>query len=162
MGKLPRINRAVLTSPNAGRSATLSDSEETTGGGMLQRARCLRKHPTEAEYRLWFALRLLKPLGLHFRRQVPIGKYVADFACHRAKIVVELDGSQHGLPENLKRDAERTAFLEQRGYRVLRFWNDEVLRGQEDVIDAVLRAAGSPPPVALSRADLPALGEVTK
>ncbi len=162
MGKLPRINRAVLTSPNAGRSATLSDSEETTGGGILQRARCLRKHPTEAEHRLWFALRLLKPLGLHFRRQVPIGKYVADFACHRAKIVVELDGSQHGLPENLKRDAERTAFLEQRGYRVLRFWNDEVLRGQEDVIDAVLRAAGSPPPVALSRADLPALGEVTK
>jgi len=158
MGKLPRINRTLLTSPNA---AILSDSEEPTGGGMLQRARYLRKHPTEAEYRLWFALRALKPLGFHFRRQAPIGNYIADFVCHRAKIIVEIDGAQHGEPVNLRRDERRTGFLNSRGYRVLRFWNVEVMEGKDEVVEAILRAA--PPAIALARAvDLPALGEVRK
>jgi len=138
MGKLPRINRNAFTVTAQGRIT----ADVSTGVGMVLRARVLRKRPTEAEHRLWRALRLLKPLGLHFRRQVPIGRYVADFACHRAKIVVELDGTQHGEPDAIRQDAERTAFLNGRGYRVLRFWNGDVLAGCDDVVDAVLRAVG--------------------
>src|SRR5213080_4870918 len=94
---IPPINRRPFTSPNAGRSPALSgDScEEVAGGGPIARARSLRKNATEAEQRLWYALRLLKPLGMHFRRQVPLGPYFPDFVCHRSKIIVELDGSQH-------------------------------------------------------------------
>ncbi|HVZ70150.1 MAG TPA: endonuclease domain-containing protein [Rhizomicrobium sp.] len=157
---MPPINRTILTSPNAGRSSVLSDSEEPAGGG---RARWMRKHPSQAEYRFWFALRALKPLGFHFRRQAPIGRYVVDFVCHRAKIVVEIDGSQHGEPENILRDEKRTAFLRSRGYRVLRFWNIEANEGQEEVIAAILRAATPHPSTYALRAtvdDLPALGEV--
>jgi very-short-patch-repair endonuclease len=153
MGKIPRINRTLLTSPYAGRSTVRSDSGEPAGGGLLQRARYLRKHPTEAEYRLWFALRALKPLGFHFRRQAPIGNYIADFVCHRAKVIVEIDGSQHGEPENVLRDERRTEFLDSRGYRVLRFWNVEVMEGLEEVVATILRAA---PTRRALRVDLPA------
>ena len=157
MEKLPRINRTPLTSPYAGRSAARSDSGEPTGGGLLQRARYLRKHSTEAEYRLWFALRALKPLGFHFRRQAPIGNYIADFVCHRSKIVIEIDGSQHGEPENVNRDEKRTAYLNSRGYRVLRFWNCDVMQGKEEVVAAVLRSLEAPPAsVPMHAGDLPA------
>jgi very-short-patch-repair endonuclease len=154
MGKMPRINRTILTSPYA---AVRSDSAEPTGGGLLERARYLRKHPTEAEYRLWFALRALKPLGFHFRRQAPIGNYIADFVCHRAKIVVEIDGSQHGAAENVLRDERRTTFLNSRGYRVLRFWNVEVMEGREEVVARILREAPTRQR-AVRAVDLPARG----
>jgi very-short-patch-repair endonuclease len=95
----------------------------------------------------------LKPLGFHFRRQAPIGDYIADFVCHRATIVVEIDGSQHGEPENVLRDERRTAFLNSRGYRVLRFWNVEVMERKEEVVAAILRAA---PTRRAARVDLPA------
>jgi very-short-patch-repair endonuclease len=90
-------------------------------------ARKLRSELTDAERLLWRHLREFKREGLHFRRQVPIGPYVADFACHSAKLIVELDGSQHGEKTNVARDTERTAFLESEGYRVLRIWNGELL-----------------------------------
>jgi very-short-patch-repair endonuclease len=93
-----------------------------------QFARTLRKHPTDAEHSLWIALREFKQAGLHFRKQAPIGPYVADFACHRAKLIVELDGDQHGEDRNVAYDAKRSAFLNSLGYRVLRFANWEVLR----------------------------------
>jgi very-short-patch-repair endonuclease len=80
-------------------------------------------------------------LGFHFRRQAPIGDYIADFVCHRAKVIVEIDGSQHGEAENVLRDERRTAFLNSRGYRVLRFWNVEVIEGKEEVVAAILREA---------------------
>jgi very-short-patch-repair endonuclease len=86
-------------------------------------------------------LRALKPLGFHFRRQAPIGNYIADFVCHRAKVIVEIDGAQHGEPENALRDERRTEFLDSRGYRVLRFWNVEVMEGLEEVVATILRAA---------------------
>jgi very-short-patch-repair endonuclease len=138
---LPRIIGTIFTSPYGGRWTVRSDCGEPAGGGLLQRARYLRKHPTEAEYRLWFALRALKPLGFHFRRQAPIGNYIADFVCHRAKVIVEIDGAQHGEPENALRDERRTEFLDSRGYRVLRFWNVEVTEGLEEVVATILRAA---------------------
>jgi very-short-patch-repair endonuclease len=114
----------------------------------VARARALRKNLTNAERLLWRSLRQFKQAGVHFRKQVPIGQYIADFACHRAKIVVELDGSQHGLDKAVEYDAERSAFLESRGYRVLRFWNDEVLVNLPIVTDFILAESITrlPPP----------------
>jgi len=147
MGKLPPINRRPFTSPNAGRSTPRSaEREEAAGGGTESRARSLRKSATDAERILWAALRPLRNQGLHFRRQAPIGRYIVDFACHRSKIVVELDGSQHGEDANLRHDAERTMFLNSRGYRVLRFWNLDVFRNRDGVAEAIVRAAQIPPP----------------
>jgi very-short-patch-repair endonuclease len=107
------------------------------------RARSLRKHATDAERLLWRTLRQCKQIGLHFRRQVPIGSYIADFACHRAKIIVELDGSQHGEDDHVEYDSHRTAFLESRGYRVLRFWNGDVLADLEIVANYILAESSS-------------------
>ena len=89
-------------------------------------ARAMRAAPTEAERKLWWHLRhrLLMP-GTHFRRQVRIGRYVADFACHATRIVVEVDGGQHGTASAA--DEARTKVLEASGYRVLRYWNNDVL-----------------------------------
>jgi very-short-patch-repair endonuclease len=106
----------------------------------LDAARRLRRQPTEAEAALWRALRRLPLDGSHFRRQVPIGPFVADFACHAAKLVVELDGGQHTEDESVAYDARRTAWLQRAGYRVLRFQNADVLRDIDVVLDTI-RAA---------------------
>ena len=108
----------------------------------LRRARTLRREMTEAERVLWKGLRATFA-GAHFRHQVPFGPYYADFASHRAKLVIEVDGSQHG--EALDYDATRTHFLEGEGYRVLRFWNNEVLRDLDNVLTAI--AANLPSPL---------------
>ena len=94
-------------------------------------ARMLRQNTTDAERILWASLRDLKRIGFHFRRQVPFAKYVADFCCHSAKLVVELDGDQHGADAAAAYDAERTDYLSSRGYRVLRFANWEVMRERD-------------------------------
>jgi very-short-patch-repair endonuclease len=78
---------------------------------------------------------------LHFRRQPSIGPYFPDFACHRSKLVVELDGSQHSVGEAVQYDAKRTAYLNSRGYRVLRFGNGDVLENRDGVVEIILRAA---------------------
>jgi very-short-patch-repair endonuclease len=83
----------------------------------------------------------MKPLGLHFRRQHPIGSYIVDFACVRAGVVVEIDGSQHGEPDAAAHDAQRTAYLNRHGFRVLRFWNADVLRNGVEVAETVFREA---------------------
>jgi len=103
----------------------------------MERARALRANPTDFERRLWYALRAMKGAGLHFRRQPPIGRYYPDFACHRAKLIVELDGSQHGEEEQRVHDAVRTAFLESRGYRVMRFWNGELIENFDGVVEFI-------------------------
>ncbi|MBV9019053.1 MAG: endonuclease domain-containing protein [Alphaproteobacteria bacterium] len=91
----------------------------------------LRRNMTEAERRIWQILRLHQISGYKFRRQVPLGRYIADFVCHEARLIVEIDGGQH---DHLSpREAERTAFLQSEGYRVLRFWNNEVLQNLEGV-----------------------------
>jgi very-short-patch-repair endonuclease len=109
-------------------------------------ARTLRKNTTDAERSLWAALREFKQAGLHFRKQAPIGPYIADFACHRAKLIVELDGDQHGADHAAVYDKLRTVFLNSRGYRVIRFANWEVLREKQRVVDAIYNAAKSPHP----------------
>jgi very-short-patch-repair endonuclease len=107
----------------------------------IQRARLLRANQTELERRLWLALRQMKRQGFHFRRQAPIGKYVADFACHGAKLIVELDGSQHAQPKQASHDAERTAFLESRGYRVIRIWNGELIESFDGTVNFIYATA---------------------
>src|SRR5712691_6896080 len=92
----------------------------------VPRARTLRREMTKAERKPWWHLRRLPIENTHFRRQATIGPYFADFACHELKLVVEVDGGQHGETEGIAVDAERTAYLNARGYRVLRLWNNDV------------------------------------
>ena len=95
-------------------------------------ARILRHTPTEAESRLWKRLRHKQLDGFRFRRQQPIGQYVVDFFCPEAKLILEIDGGQHMDQE--KADAERTRWLEAKGYRVVRFWNNDVLANTDGVL----------------------------
>jgi very-short-patch-repair endonuclease len=107
-------------------------------------ARELRGNLTDAERRLWSRLRLKQIDGRRFRRQVPIGPYIADFVCLDAKLVVEVDGGQHN--DNAPKDARRTALMETQGFRVVRFWNHEVLGNTDGVLDVIRRILADPPP----------------
>ena len=104
------------------------------------RARVLRQNMTEAERRIWKMLRLRQMNGHKFRRQVPIGQYIADFTCHEARLIVEIDGGQHD--PSARSEMERTAFMRSEGYRVLRFWNNEVLQNLDGVHETVARELG--------------------
>jgi very-short-patch-repair endonuclease len=101
--------------------------------GTTHRARQLRQSPPDAERALWQALRDRQIGGHKFRRQHPVGRYIADFACIEAMLIVELDGGQHFSPEGMTADARRTAELNQLGYHVLRFTDREVLLEREAV-----------------------------
>ena len=109
------------------------------------RARRLRKDPTDAERVLWNILRMRQVSGHRFRRQAPIGPYVVDFVCFENKLVIEVDGGYHA--EQADHDAARTAWLESRGFRVMRFWNNEVLEEINAVREAIWLEVGegSPP-----------------
>ncbi|WP_439544403.1 endonuclease domain-containing protein [Hyphomicrobium sp.] len=109
---------------------------------MSDRARRLRREKTEAERKLWRELRTLNRQGFRFRQQAPVGPYIADFADHTAKLVIELDGGQHGMPSNAARDALRTKWLSGNGYRVLRYWNGDVLNNTSGVMAAVMVELG--------------------
>jgi very-short-patch-repair endonuclease len=102
---------------------------------------------TEPEKRLWWHLRHRLPLdGTHFRRQVPIGRYLADFCCLRSRLVVEVDGGQHGTDAALDYDERRTAYQKAQGYRVLRFANHEVMRSTDVVLDTIHAALSGATP----------------
>jgi very-short-patch-repair endonuclease len=102
-----------------------------------ERARELRLAMTDAERRLWSALRDRRLQRFKFRRQRPLGPYIVDFACIEHRLVIEADGGQHA--DNAD-DAKRTAWLECRGWRVLRFWNNDILTNTEGVQLAILQA----------------------
>ena len=101
----------------------------------LNQAKRLRKSMTDSERRLWYRLRAHRFDGYKFKRQVPIGPYVVDFACLNHGVIVELDGGQHS--ENAK-DVVRDEYLKTNGFRVLRFWNNDVLKNTTAVLEAVL------------------------
>ena len=103
----------------------------------VSRARQLRKQSTDAEKILWRHIRSRQLAGYKFRRQAPIGKYIVDFLCYEQKLVIEIDGGQHQLRS--KSDSERTNWLEAQGFRVVRFWNNQVLAETEAVLEAILR-----------------------
>ena len=102
-----------------------------------ENARRLRANATDPEARLWRHLRRSALLGSHFRRQVPIGPYVADFACMAARLIIEVDGSQHGDAVVKVRDDARTQWLEREGYRVIRFWNNDLIENIEGVLETI-------------------------
>ena len=107
----------------------------------VARSRELRRGQTEVEALLWRYLRRRQLNGFRFRRQHPIGPYIADFACLEPKLVIELDGSQH--IEDAARDRRRDRFLRQQGYRVLRFTNDKVSADVDTVLEVILEALES-------------------
>ncbi len=109
---------------------------------MSVKARRMRREKTEAERRLWWKLRDLNRAGVHFRQQAPISRYIADFCDHSLKLVIEVDGSQHGESAGLAADQQRTAWLNLQGYKVLRFWNRDVLANTEGVMANIMLAAG--------------------
>ena len=106
--------------------------------GSIQRARHMRSNPTPAEAKLWNALRKRQIANIRFRRQHAIGPYIVDFCAPRQKLIIEVDGSQHLDQRNY--DQQRTAFLAKKGYRVLRFWNNEVLQNLNGVVIAIENA----------------------
>ena len=109
------------------------------------RARRLRSSTTDGEKRLWQQLRKFEIDGSHFRRQVPIGPYIADFACMAARLVIEVDGSQYAEDGKQKYDEIRTRWLKTEGYRVLRFWNSDIARNMVGVMETIYAAVyGSP------------------
>ena len=102
-----------------------------------QYARALRKNQTHTELLVWKALRDRRFSGFKFRRQVPIGPFIVDFYCHREKLVIELDGGQHNIGNALQYDLNRSGFLNSQGLRVLRFWNNDVLKQKEAVFQQI-------------------------
>ena len=111
----------------------------------LAQAKKLRSSMTDAERRLWYRLRAHRFDGHKFKRQVPIGPYIVDFACLGRKLVIEVDGGQH---VESRSDITRDRYLSSEGFRVLRFWNNDVLRNTEGVLEMVLSAL-TPSPGAL-------------
>ena len=119
----------MLPSPAGGRGVG------GEGASLLDRAKFLRTHQTDAEQRLWFHLRAHRFMGLKFKRQKPVGPYIADFVCHEPRLVIELDGGQHA--DQLAYDRKRDAFLQTQGFVVLRFWNNQVLSETDAVLEAI-------------------------
>src|SRR5262245_58991842 len=107
-------------------------------------ARRLRRDQTDAECALWFRLRDRRLRGLKFRRQVPINNYIVDFCCESARLIIELDGGQHGA--QVEADRVRTTVLEKQGYLVLRFWNNDVLRNIDGVVESIVDTLNPRPP----------------
>ena len=95
----------------------------------------MRKNATDAERLLWRHLRGKNMAGVKFRRQQPLGNYIVDFISHSRRLVIELDGGHHALQR--EKDALREQFIEQEGYRILRFWNNEVLQNLEGVLEVI-------------------------
>lgn len=110
----------------------------------IRHARTLRKNPTEVEKKLWSKLRSRQLQGLKFRRQQTIGPYVVDFINLEEKVIIELDGGQHNEEKNINKDLVRTAFLEKEGFKVLRFWNNEVNNNLDGVLSTIVKAIETP------------------
>jgi very-short-patch-repair endonuclease len=105
-------------------------------------AKSMRRVMIDAELTLWNELRAHRLMGLSFRRQVPIGPYIVDFACPTHRLAVEVDGSQYADAEHLDRDAARSAYLKSSGWTILRFWNDDVIRDIDNVCQHIVITVG--------------------
>ena len=110
------------------------------------RARQLRNHPNEPERRLWTILHSLRAQGHHFRRQHPIGPYYADFACVRARLVIEADGVTHTEAADIAYDQRRDDLIRSHGFRVLRFWNTDIMTNPDGVYQIIAEALSAPTP----------------
>jgi very-short-patch-repair endonuclease len=115
------------------------------GDGLADLAKSLRKRQTEAEKLLWWHLRSKQINSLKFRRQEPNGPYIADFVCFEKRLVIELDGGQHAVEQ--EKDKEREGWFYKEGFRILRFWNTEVLQNIEGVVEVIQRNCFNHPPL---------------
>ena len=102
-------------------------------------ARKLRKNQTPQEQKFWNLVRAHRFYNLEFRRQYPLGDYIVDFICREKKLIVEIDGGQHNSPENVIKDLERTQYLNSKGYKVIRFWNNDIDNNIEGIFDELRR-----------------------
>ena len=109
------------------------------------RAREQRQNMSDTERRLWYRLRDRRFLSYKFRRQVLIGPFIADFACKSARMIIETDGDSHEFDDQQERDIRRTQWLNQNGWRVLRFWNGELASDINNVLERILNALEDPP-----------------
>lgn len=115
-------------------------------------ARQLRKNLTPQERKLWNLLRNRQFHNLSFRRQCPIGNYIVDFICRSEKLIIEIDGGQHNIDKNINYDEDRTKFLESLGYKVIRFWNNDIDNNISGVIEYLeLQISLHPNPLPLER-----------
>ena len=122
------------------------DPTQTVSSGLRSKARELRKNSTDAERILWSELRDNRLNGIGFRRQVPIKNYIVDFACHAAKLVVELDDGQPFSDQSGHADAARSAVIEARGFQLLRFSNDDVTTNRAGVLETIATAVAARAP----------------
>ncbi|MCP3396607.1 endonuclease domain-containing protein [Bradyrhizobium sp. CCGB20] len=113
------------------------------------RAKRLRREMTRAETLLWRYLKADRLSGLAFRRQTPMGQYIADFVAHSCKLIVELDGESHNFDERIRHDERRDQWFVSRGYRVLRITNEDVMKNLEGVVLSILEAAEQAAPLSL-------------
>jgi very-short-patch-repair endonuclease len=126
-------------------------------GDTLAKAQRLRREMNDAERKLWSALRNRQLNGAKFRRQQPIGPFIADFVCQERRLIIEADGGQHS--ESIT-DERRTAFLESKGYRVLRFWNNDILSNLDGVAQVIASVLSTPHPArAAHESPSPSRGE---
>ncbi|MFQ6083141.1 MAG: endonuclease domain-containing protein [Candidatus Aminicenantia bacterium] len=116
-----------------------------SNNNLIKLAKNLRKRSTDAERLLWKHLRARQLEGLKFRRQQPVGKYILDFVCFEKGIVIEVDGGQHAVEK--EKDNERNIWVERQGFKVLRFWNNEVLTNIEGVLEVIKKNCLSHPPL---------------
>ncbi len=105
----------------------------------LKNAKEMRSNMTPAETKMWRILRGKRFQNLKFKRQVLIGNYIVDFLCEDKKIIIEIDGGQHNEELNIQSDKNRTRYLENNGYKVLRFWNNEVMKNIDGVMEVIFR-----------------------
>ena len=118
----------------------------------LAQAKKLRGNMTDADRRLWYPLRAHRFGGFKFKRQVPVGPYIVDFACLGRKLIIEVDGGQHADSQS---DSVRDDYLRRAGFRVLRFWNNDVLRNTDGVLEVVMSEIESTPLPARPSAEPP-------
>jgi very-short-patch-repair endonuclease len=112
---------------------------------LLPLAQTLRKTPTDAEQHLWNHLRNKQLFDLKFRRQQPMGHYIVDFVCFQKRIIIEVDGGQHA--ENKRKDTQRDSWLRQNGFKILHFWNNDILKNIDGVLEVIAQESIVHPPL---------------
>lgn len=134
---------APLPAAGEGRLAQSASGERGHKEVLRRRAKQMRSQQTPAEARLWRILRAKRLAGYKFKRQLPIDSYIVDFACLGHRLIIEVDGGQHSESES---DRHRDAYLNAQGFRILRFWNNDIFKNEEGVYDAILTALQAPLP----------------
>jgi very-short-patch-repair endonuclease len=138
--------KALVSSPSRGEEGGAKRKKPGYNQETLKRAKRLRREMTPEETLLWGHLRDRRMAGHKFRSQQPVGPFIADFVCQEQKLIIEADGSQHGESQS---DPRRDAFLASKGYRVIRFWNNDIRCNLKGVLEAILVALNTPhPPIA--------------